>query len=329
MKTRFFVAVLSACMAVGLFAPYSANADGTSVYGHALEHNPDACNNWARISHSDVDCMHAWWDNSPPVSAGVGAGSTYGVESYCSEWGTVVANIDIKNAEDRHVHMYNIGRWTAKVSHHDIRNISCCIDDSDLCYKNQVRPKDGQDQIAHITVSGSSWTSTSVKVDTHWKRYDFCQQNPSYIYCTANVSGDVWNKPDTPRCAEDNSCSCGDHVCSAESCDAEWDMRHGNNNLMSRSGCAASDHDRYSSTYDDTTQTCTVTTACGTGRYSGRIVNGVWQPGSTTTVNVIQFSDDLENFSSGLHPCGGEMRVTNCHGESVSTFLESYTITVE
>ena len=325
MNTKFFVSVLSACMAVGLFAPHSANADGTQIT--AYQHEGGACNKWARISHGDVDCMNAWWDNSPPVSAGVGAGSTFGIESFCFDWGTVVAHIDIKNATDRHGHMTNLGRLNGNITHHDVRNISCCIDDSDLCYQNQVKPKDGW--IAHIEVSGSSWTSTSVKVDTHWKRYDFCQENPGYIYCTANVSGDVWNRPDTPRCAEDNSCSCGDHVCSAESCDAEWDTWQASNDLMSSSGCAASDHDRYSSTYDDTTQTCTVTTACGTGRYSGRIVNGVWQPGSTTTVNVIQFSDDLENFSSGLHACGGEMRVTNCRGETVSTFLESYTITVE
>ena len=52
------------------------------------------------MDHTLVNCLHGWWNNSPPASSGVAGGSTFGVQSQCSEYGTVVASVDIINDYD-------------------------------------------------------------------------------------------------------------------------------------------------------------------------------------------------------------------------------------
>ena len=327
MRTGFLVAILSACMAVGLFAPHRVNADGPAS---GLLHGEGACNNWARVPHSLASCMHAWWNNSPPVSEGWGAGSTFGVQNYCGLWGTTVAHIDVKSSTDKHIHMVANGAHRAGIEVYDVRDITCCMDESDLCSQNQVIPVDGW--IGHVVTFGSYWTSTTVDVSTHRKRYDFCRGNGAYVYCQANASGDVWTEPAAPLCADDSSCNCGDHFCTEDDCDAAWDdisaVRY--HELTSSKGCTASDHDRYVSTIDatdGTSQSCTITAGCGTGS-----LTNTWDDAgtmtSTTVVNVVQFTADVDDIS-GHYNCHGKLRTPNCHGTVVSTHLEEYSLPIE
>ena len=116
MKTGFLVAILSASMALGVFSSHWVSADGRS-YGYNDElHVEDACRSWARMSHRTVDCMHAWWDNSPSVGGGRFIGSTHGVENFCADWGTVVAHIDVKNRGDLHYHMDENKKYRSYIS---------------------------------------------------------------------------------------------------------------------------------------------------------------------------------------------------------------------
>ena len=186
----------------------------------------------------------------------------------------------------------------------------------------------------HIVTSGSNWTSTWVEVSSRWKRYDFCQTNPGYVYCTANISGDVWTMPDTPRCAVDGSCNCGDHFCTEDDCDAEWDnldaIRH-HDLTTTNHGCVDSDHDRYVSTIDatnGTSQSCTITAGCGTGRLINTWDDAGTTMTSTTVVNVVQFTADVDDIYKHFN-CSGRLRTPNCAGTIVSTHLDEYSLTIE
>ena len=79
------------------------------------------CESSYRMSHSNSDCMHAWWDNSPSWSCW---GSEGGAESFCSQYGTVVVKVDIDGGADLTPHRSTAGKWRYSRCLNDTRSIS-------------------------------------------------------------------------------------------------------------------------------------------------------------------------------------------------------------
>ena len=165
------------------------------------------CESQYRMSHSDSDCMHAWWDNSPSWSCW---GTKGGAESFCSNYGTVVVKVDIQGGEDLTPHRTTAGKWRYTRCLNDTNSISCCIDKSDLCVKNQVEPD--SDQKIKYFQSGNSTLQTA-SVGTRIERYNFCQDNPDTIYCEINPRNDALWAP-----------NCGDHDCTVGDCNWHWNQ---------------------------------------------------------------------------------------------------------
>jgi len=101
------------------------------------------CGSSYRMSHGDSDCMHAWWDNSPSLNCW---GTKGGAQSFCSDYGTVVVKVDLVSHGDLTVHRNNSEKWRYSNCFTDTNAVSCCIDKSDLCVKNQVEA-DANDKI--------------------------------------------------------------------------------------------------------------------------------------------------------------------------------------
>lgn len=165
------------------------------------------CGSSYRMSHSDSDCMHAWWDNSPSWSCW---GTKGGAESFCSHYGTVVVKVDIQGGEDLTPHRSTAGKWRYTRCLNDTNAISCCIDKSDLCVKNQVEADD--DGKIKYFLSGNSTLQTA-SVDTRIERYNFCQDNPDTVYCDVNPRGDAHWAP-----------NCNDHDCTVSDCNWHWNQ---------------------------------------------------------------------------------------------------------
>ena len=246
-KAGMLVAILAAFLTVE-FTSYDARADGSGSSWHLN----GACNNWARISKNDATCLSAGWDNSPPASSGVVGGSTYWARNDCSDYGTVVAHLDFKNNVDNHARLSGSNRITGDRWVNKVRQISCCIDESALCWKDQVEPKTSGPHtgwVRFVIIEGSSLSHGVADVRTHQNRYDFCQEYPDVIYCSLDPEGDAHTDPNTaapepqtvasldPNTAslEDlrarpcggegqPGCDCGNRRCDRGDCQWSWEQ---------------------------------------------------------------------------------------------------------
>lgn len=310
-KANILLAVLSVCLAAG-FGSAPANADNDdNSYGWQI-HGGGACTGINRIDKTSSSCLEAGWDNEPQYHAG----TVYWAKNLCNNLGKLVVHIDLYNLGDRHFHLhkYYSGKITRSHSWTDTRNIYCCLDKSDLCWKRQVQARNGT--IWHIDTSRGHTNPDYIDVTTHQKRYNFCKDNSDYIYCRVDPKGDANKKPKGPACADDNSCNCGDHYCTAEDCDAEWDLSApGQTDITGNHGCLDSSHSEYASSIDaddGTSQTCTITTACNHWvTYDGKV-----------NAKKLSFSADVEDIRDH-YACNGELKEGGCFsGTVVSTFIE-------
>ena len=162
-----------------------------------------------RMNHSNSDCMHGWWDNSPPASTGYAMGSKYGVQSFCSNYGSVVAKIDISGGSDRTWTLNNGSKQRGGSVWNNVSGIYCCIDKGDMCVKQQVEKSNHE---IKYFVSGNSTLQTA-NVNERIDRYNFCQDHPDTIYCDVNPQGDAHWTP-----------VCGDHDCSVNDCNWHWNQ---------------------------------------------------------------------------------------------------------
>ncbi len=198
--SRLNVAAAVAVLAVAaVFVADNASANPSTKGTNASHWNEGACDNSLRISHSDSDCLHGWWDNTPPASTGVAFGSTWGAQSSCSQYGQVIAHVDLISTIDMHFHLWTSDKERDKVSGHDVRDISCCMQKSALCLKNEVEADD-DGYIRHYTGTGKVFRRLSVA--THQQRYDHCQDHSDSIYCTQNPSGDAHDEPEAEAAPE-------------------------------------------------------------------------------------------------------------------------------
>ena len=87
MKANFIVAALAA------FAVSAVTMVATTGPANAKQWVQEgACSSSYRQHHRNAGCMHAWWDNSPSDIAG----SRFGAESFCGDYGTVIAHVDLR-----------------------------------------------------------------------------------------------------------------------------------------------------------------------------------------------------------------------------------------
>ena len=178
LKARFIVVALAGLLVSALLADQASANEEEYVTGAA-------CGHGHRISHGsadwDANCLSARWSNSWNWSR---RGYEVNVKNECSEYGTIVANIDAKGGNDI--------KWTLNSSSEErslparkIRDVTCCINHSDLCFKRQIEGE----WIKHVTVTGGGWSQNWVDVRTHERRYNFCQDNPDDIYCEVDPRG--------------------------------------------------------------------------------------------------------------------------------------------
>ena len=149
--------------------------------------------------------MHAWWDNTPPWSTGVAGGSTYGARNLCPNYGAMKANIDIVGKNDPHFHMSNGDKKRGRDGEANVRDIACCLNESDLCWKWSVEPQDGKIKMWKGTGTDYRW----VDVSTQFDHYKMCFENPDNVYCDVDKKGDAFTVP---------TVMCGNSECDATDC---------------------------------------------------------------------------------------------------------------
>ena len=196
-----------------------------------------ACNNSYRVSHGDSDCLHAWWDNSPSSSCW---GTKGGAQSFCSKYGDIQVKVDIVLRADFNVRLRSSSKWRYQNCEVDTRQISCCLDQSDLCHKNQVEAENGW--IAHYVSSNNTFSSRNVS--SHKLRYQYCEEHPGSVYCENDPEGDAFTEP---LLCSGNKCVIGD-------CWSGW------NQSDAKDSCEGA-----SMAFDDSaifTPLCTVTADC-------------------------------------------------------------------
>ena len=154
-------------------------------------------------------CLSVWWDNKPPASTGHAFGSTYGAQSHCSDYGTVVAHIDMKGTADEHFVLDGSSKQRGDDNWHDVRSITCCANASEICHKSQVK-KNAQGN--NKVYSGTGTTYNLVSVSTHADRFNYCAANADSVYCEENPEGDAFQP-----------LSCGTYDCTVSDCDDGWD----------------------------------------------------------------------------------------------------------
>ncbi len=336
-RSGLIAAILAVFLAAGSI-PHDARANGSTTN---TWHESNGCSAFFRVSHDAATCLTANWDNSPPVSSGYALGSRATVRNKCSNYGTVVAHLDVSGSGDWHIHLTNNEEYRGSLPLNDVSGVYCCLNASDLCHKSQVEkiasgPYAGH--ISRITTTASAIATTYEDVSTHHRRYNFCQSNPIDIYCRANPQGDALTVPTTPACSDDNTCNCGDHFCTADDCDSMWDdnapATFSALDDRTSGGCAESDDASYSSSIDaadGTSQNCTIRTWCATDTQFGAYVDSNYV--SMRAVKEVEFTVDA-NASDirqmyNLFNCSGVVKKGSCTGTAISTHISDQSVQLD
>jgi hypothetical protein len=295
MKAGKFVAILAAFLTVG-FASHDARADS----GDSGMHGGGTCNNWARISKNDATCLSAGWDNSPPASSGVVGGSTFWARNECSDYGEVRVHVDIAGNTDLHWHLDHSSKVSGEKWVNDVNHISCCVDKSDLCFKEEVEPitsGEHEGNIRLISVDGSSYWDGYGDVSTQSARYLLCEHWANIPYCRLDPEGDAFIHPDVIAAAAaaevlasapqeevvldpDTSsladlrarpcggageprCGCGGHICDRGDC--QWGFEQSHASIQPAGRYVDAPYclrDSWSIRYDEAARECVINTLC-------------------------------------------------------------------
>ena len=94
------------------------------------------CSRSERVNHRDAECLYAWWKNR-----GLFKKSPYHVSNQCSEYGKVVAKVDLASASDRTIHLIDDIPRDGDTRHR-IRDISCCSD-MGICNRSDAVTDEG------------------------------------------------------------------------------------------------------------------------------------------------------------------------------------------
>ncbi len=90
-----------------------------------------SCGGANRVDPGDAECLSAWWKNR-----GLLRKSPYHARNLCSEYGKVVAKVDLVSASDRTLHLGDDLPRDGDTRHR-IRGISCCAD-MGICNRSDV-----------------------------------------------------------------------------------------------------------------------------------------------------------------------------------------------
>ncbi len=179
-------AALSACVfaAAGVQAGSSPEESGF--------HEGAGCLSSKWVSYSDATCLDIDYvqDSNAFTTALAAIGETaFYASSACSDWGEVVAHVP-RSGGGAHIHLVDANRVPHSLDR-SMGKVACCLDMSDLCYKQQVEASEGAAQI--LLYTGTRMETHTVA--SHRQRYDFCQEHSSSIYCEQNPSGDAFVEP--------------------------------------------------------------------------------------------------------------------------------------
>ena len=238
---------------------------GVSFQAHA------SCEKVWRISDTDATCFTSSFSNR--YTSGY-----YEISGSCTNYGEMKIKIDITAATDEVMTISATNTAQTGNTFGRIRNIKCCLDTSDLCYKDQVE-KDSNNRITSITISGSTVTATNVDVGTHEKRYDFCADNADDIYCENDPEGDAFTDP--------YSGDCGGLRCRREHCKSYFP-----DSPAATGTSACTDFRLYSILWSDNDETPLVDNECPTSLAT------CTDSGGTSFEAIVQDSDG-ETGSSG------------------------------
>ena len=203
-------------------------------------------------------------------------GSTYGTQNLCADYGDIVAHIDIKIGADEHMHLGNSTKIRGVDNDQDVRQISCCINRSDLCWKDQVEKITSGSNAGTVRVyrvENGQRMQSHEDVSTHQARFDLCERWPDYIYCEVDPEGDAFTDPSPPvadlrarTCGTANTraCNCGDHFCDEGDCEWHWQQSSASQTCIILSDSISMPAN------DGTTYECTVQARCRGGWGGGR-----------------------------------------------------------
>ena len=319
MKTIALVAMLAAFLAAGL-TPDRARADGLGKFFDNY-HYGGRCDRWARISTSSATCLSSedegyLLDLSPSNTDS--SGYAYWAKNECSDYGTIIAHNDIGGGIDHHWHLEDGEKIRITGSWDDSRAISCCIDKSDLCWKDQVE-KNASNKVRVIILHSGSYDTGHVDVSTHEQRYNLCRDGSPYedtIYCEEDPEGDAhvlpaslagnmnyWSVEDLRArpCGGANqpTCSCDSRICDYFDCERNWNL----NNLEREDfpKCNKFSHLRYED-YNEEAERCEFSVSCNTGKY--RLASPSYYVPQSNWVDISEQSWNLRHLNLCKRPDG-------------------------
>ena len=140
-----------------------------------LPENAEAsqCSRGERVNHRDAECLYAWWKNR-----GLLKKSPYHVSNQCSEYGKVVAKVDLVSASDRTIHLIDDIPRDGDTRHR-IRGISCCSD-MGICNRADA-----------VTDAGCK---------AQFMRVSMASKQCGAITASATISGDDYSCTITAKC---------------------------------------------------------------------------------------------------------------------------------
>ena len=140
-----------------------------------LPENAEAsqCSRAERVNHRDAECLYAWWKNR-----GVLRKSPYHVSNQCSEYGKVVAKVDLASASDRTIHLIDDIPRDGDTRHR-IRGISCCSD---------------------IGICNRADAVTDAGCKAQFKRVSMASKQCGAVTASATISGDNYSCTITAKC---------------------------------------------------------------------------------------------------------------------------------
>ena len=140
-----------------------------------LPENAEAsqCSRAERVNHRDAECLYAWWKNR-----GLFKKSPYHVSNQCSQYGKVVAKVDLVSASDRTLHLADALPRDGDTRHR-IRGISCCSD-MGICNRADA-----------VTDAGCK---------AQFKRVSMASKQCGAVTASATISGDNYSCTITAKC---------------------------------------------------------------------------------------------------------------------------------
>ncbi len=135
-----------------------------------------SCTGSDRIDHGEASCLKASWRNKKWP-----ARNSFDAQNLCSDYGRVVAKVDIEHHKDKTWYLDNGNKKSDSVLHeYDVRRIYCCDDLSDLCDDDD---KTGERCIELLNRSSAGSTCVEAKASisgTNCKFYVKCRMEDGH-----------------------------------------------------------------------------------------------------------------------------------------------------